>query len=145
MSIHYKALNLLSRREHSRRELKQKLLQRGFAAADIEPALTQLETDNLLSDDRFIACFIRSRLHKGQGPLKICAQLQNHGIDPTRIFTNEEWVNVDWQKEAVAVRIKRFGMLVPSSKEAQAKQARFLQQRGFTGDQIRKAFKSIIE
>lgn len=143
--IKQRALSLLARREHSRQELRLKLLRKGFSIEEIEPLLNTLQADNLLSDDRFIACFIRSRLRKGHGPLKICAELQNRGIDPTRIFANEEWLVAEWQEGANAVRIKRFGESAPTCRVEQSKQARYLQQRGFTADQIRKALKSIAD
>lgn len=145
MSIKQRALYLLSRREHSSRELRLKLLRKAFSPEEIEPLLKQLQTDNLLNDDRFISVFIRSRIRKGLGPLKICAELQNRGIDPSRIFANEEWHLAEWQEGANAVRIKRFGEPLPQDIEEQSKQARYLQQRGFTMDQIRKALKSIAE
>ena len=142
MPIKQKALHLLSRREHSRRELHQKLLRRGFTSEEIIPVLNTLQTDNLLSEERYIASFIRSRIQKGHGPLKICAELQNRGIDPSRIFANEEWLESQWQVGANAVRIKRFGKPVPTCIVEQSKQARYLERRGFTTDQIRNALKS---
>jgi regulatory protein len=99
--------------------------------------LDELENENLLSEDRFIASFIRSRSAKGYGPLKICAQLGKHGIDHNRIRSNEEWQEMLWQERVISARIKRFGETIPQEKEERLQQARFLQQRGFTTDQIR--------
>lgn len=143
MSIRQKALNLLSRREHSRRELFLKLSRYDFSPEEIVPILNEIQNENLLSEDRFIESFIRARRSKGFGPLKICAELQNRGIDPTRILVSEEWLQTDWQERADAVRIKRFGEPVPVSTIEQAKQGRYLQQRGFTVAQIRKIFQSV--
>ena len=142
MSIKQKSLALLSRREHTRRELHLKLLRKGFPEKEIDEHLDELQNENLLNEDRFIACYIRSRYRKGYGSLKICAELQNRGIDPSRIFANEEWLAANWQENANAVREKRFRGENPTSKIEQAKQARYLQQRGFTTEQIRKALKS---
>ena len=47
------AMDLLSRREHSRRQLFDKLKQRGFEHEDIESALDLLQAENLLNDERF--------------------------------------------------------------------------------------------
>lgn len=141
--IRQKALDLLSRREHSRRELFLKLCRYDFSSEEIDRVLNEIQNENLLSEDRFIESFIRARRSKGHGPLKICAELQNRGIDPSRIFVSEEWLETDWQERADAVRIKRFGEPVPVSRIAQAKQGRYLQQRGFTIAQIRKIFQSI--
>lgn len=140
VNIRQKALGFLSRREHSRRELFLKLCRYDFSSEEINKVLNEIENENLLSEDRFISNFIRARRSKGQGPLKICAELQNRGIDPTQIFMSEEWLETDWQERADAVRIKRFGESVPVSRIEQAKQGRYLQQRGFTIAQIRKMF-----
>lgn len=134
-----KALYYLSRREYARKELTQKLKQKGFPFKQIEAVLDELENENLLSDERFIGCFIRSRRFKGFGPLKICAELGKRGIDHNRIRTNEEWQESLWLESAMAARKKRFGYAIPQEKQARLQQARFLQQRGFTSDQIRAA------
>jgi regulatory protein len=103
--------------------------------------LDELENDNLLNEDRFIASFIRSRSAKGYGPLKICAELSKRGIDHNRIRTSDEWQETVWQEIAISARIKRFGEAIPTENEARMQQMRFLQQRGFTSDQIRCALK----
>lgn len=137
-----KALYFLMRREHSRFELQQKLLLRGFELPVIIEVLNHLENENLLNEDRYVANFIRSRARRGIGPLKICAQLQNHGIDHHRIYANEEMRETLWQENAIATRIKRFGETIPQERQQQLQQARFLQQRGFTQQQIRLALTS---
>lgn len=137
-----KAIQLLARREHSRRELVNKLNLRGFALSAIDIVLNELEDENLLNEERFIGSFIRTHRSRGEGPLKICAQLQKHGIDRNRIVANEDWQDTLWQENAIAVRIKRFGERVPQQPQQRIQQARFLQQRGFTSDQIRAALKS---
>jgi regulatory protein len=136
-----KALYLLARRDHSRRELSQKLSQKGFVSSTIQPVLDELENENLLNEDRFIASFIRSRSAKGYGPLKICAELGKRGIDHNRIRASDEWQETLWQEMAISARIKRFGEAIPTAKDKRMQQARFLQQRGFTTDQIRWALK----
>lgn len=136
-----KALFLLARRDHSRRELSQKLSKKGFASNIIKTVLEELENENLLNEDRFIGSFIRSRSAKGYGPLKICAELVKRGIDLNRIRASDEWQETLWQEMAISARIKRFGDAIPCEREEQMQQMRFLQQRGFTTDQIRNALK----
>lgn len=140
-SLKEKALNLLARREHSRKELQFKLLQRGFSLSAIEAELNILENENLLNEGRFIDAFIRTRRSHGMGPLKICVELQKRGIDRNRILSSEEWQEILWQASAIAVRIKRFGEHLPRDTDDLRQQAQFLQGRGFTTDQIRVALK----
>jgi regulatory protein len=132
-----RALLLLARRDHSRRELFQKLFSKGFSKAAIQQVLDDLENENLLNEERFIGNFIRFRSTKGYGPLKICAELGKHGIDDSRIYANDEWQVILWHERAISARIKRFGESIPQEKQERIQQARFLQQRGFAMEQIR--------
>jgi regulatory protein len=138
-----KAIYFLSRREYARKELLQKLQQKGFSTSQINPILDELENENLLSDERYIGSFIRIRRFKGYGPLKICAELGKRGIDHNRVRANEEWQESLWQESAKVTRMKRFGEAIPKEKQMRLQQARFLQQRGFTSDQIRAALMPI--
>ncbi|MBS0289743.1 MAG: regulatory protein RecX [Proteobacteria bacterium] len=140
-TIRNKALYLLARRDHSRRELFQKLVLKSFSAIEINKTLDMLEDDGLLNEDRFIASVIRSRRAKGFGPLKICAELTKHGINHDRINLSDEWQEIKWQEGAISARIKRFGEAIPVEPMQRVQQAKFLQQRGFTHDQIRYALK----
>ena len=78
-----KALELLGIREHSRQELKRKLIARFHNhESEIERCLEELQSEDYLSDQRFTQLFIESRLNKKRvGPFKIVADLQQRGID----------------------------------------------------------------
>ena len=131
------AVELLARREHSRLELERKLATRGFAEDVIAPALDALEHSGVLVATRFTESFIRSRVAKGQGPARIRAELAERGVgDAAELLRGGD---VDWLAAARAVRRKRFGAEPPRDFRERAKQARFLQYRGFTADQVRAA------
>ena len=132
-----KAIYLLARREHSRQELIRKLIQKGFRAKDIHPVLDELENENLLNEERFIGSFIRTRRARGFGPLKICAELKIHGIDRHRWLACEEWREELWQNSAILLCAKRFGFVAQKTHEQRILQSRYLQQRGFTSQQIK--------
>ncbi len=137
--IRTKALYLLARRDHGKNELLRKLSLKGFPSSDICSVLDDLENENLLSEARFIASFIRFRSSKGYGPLKICAELAKRGIDQSQIRACEIWQETSWRELAICARIKRFGEEIPQEKEQRIQQARFLQYRGFTSEDIRGA------
>ena len=84
-------MNLLARREHSTRELRDKLLVRGFEEDEITPALQLLSQEGLLSDERFTESFIHWRIGRGSGPLKIRAELRQRGVADEIIATG--WMN----------------------------------------------------
>ncbi len=132
------AVELLARREHSRLELQRKLAARGFPEGVIVPALDALEQSGVLAAARFTESFIRSRLAKGQGPVRIRAELAERGVaeQAAELLRGSD---IDWLATARDARRKRFGAEPPRDFRERARQARFLQYRGFTADQVRAA------
>jgi len=150
-AIRHSAMNILAGREHSIFELEQKLKKKyiqqdGGTQSDalirslIARVMKQLIADKLVDDERFTECFIRSRINKGSGPVKIRYELSKRGI--SREISNEYMDDsyAFWRQYIHAVREKRFGVQYPKNYKQQAKQSRFLYQRGFSGEFIRRLF-----
>jgi regulatory protein len=130
------ALKLLTRREHARGELREKLVAKGCTDAVAEEVVSRLESERLLSDDRFVESFLAARRARGYGPVRIREELRQRGVADETIG---RWLNMngrEWRDDLKAVRRKKFGAKMPKSYSERAKQARFLQYRGFTADQI---------
>lgn len=138
-----KALGLLARREHSQKELRVKLRSRGFATDEVETAIADLADQGLQSDERFLEAFVEGRAARGQGPLKIAAELRARGVVGEAVTSILDPHAPRWCELAVTVRAKRFGSPSIEPRE-RAAQMRFLTQRGFTSDQIRAALASSI-
>ena len=132
------ALGLLSRREHSKQELKAKLLSRKLPPDIVRQVLADLEQSGYLSDQRFTEVFVRSRMERGHGPLKIRQELSARGIKEDIIEQHMDQSEQTWEGILYQVWSKKYGAVMPSSYQQWAKQARFLQSRGFTSAQIRK-------
>ena len=149
-----RALRLLATREHSRFELRCKLLRRRAsnasnvnAQAQVDTVLDDLASRDLLSDARFAESFVRRGVDRGHGPLKIRAGLRSRGIaediiDDTLTFPDDFWL-----RRAQAVQTKRFGngsaggnesnaAGPPANRSEWARRARFLAARGFASDII---------
>lgn len=135
------ALNFLAIREHSRLELRQKLLNKTFPAEWVDQVLAQLHAENLQSDARFAESFIRSRANKGQGCLRIRYELQQLGIAAAVVNEHLDENDELWQQLAHQVRKKKFGTALPRDPKQKAKQIRFLQYRGFSATQIQRALR----
>jgi len=140
-SVRESAMNYLARREHSRLELEQKLARREFEQAEISMALDRLVDDGLLSDARFAESFVHARRQRGNGPLKIQAELKMRGVNETIIRQYLDPQEPRWYELACRVRSKRFGKVLPDEYAQRMRQARFLQQRGFNHEQINRALK----
>jgi regulatory protein len=135
------AIALLARREHSRRELEQKLRQRGAGEELIAEALDALAAEGLQSDARYTESFITARRARGFGALRIRAQLRERGVDDVLIEHHMSEM-ADCLEQLEEVRRKRFGPELPKDFKEQARQSRFLQYRGFSAEQIRRLFRT---
>ena len=129
------AMDLLSRREHSRRELIRKLAARGFSEEECENAVELLALEGLQSDQRFTESFVAARVGRGNGPVRIRHELEQRGISSDVVDQCLVESQTDWQDLARTVRRKKFGSDLPAEYKEKARQARFLQQRGFTAGQ----------
>ena len=102
-------MDLLARREHSRLELERKLEARGLESGAVAQALDELECDGLLDDGRFAESFVAARARKGQGPVRIRAELRERGVDEADTARGLAEAGADWNEIAARARSKRFG------------------------------------
>ncbi len=136
-TVRKKALALLARREHSRAELRTKLVARGFPSDIISDALSVLDREGWLSDERFVAAFIGARRERGYGPVRIRAELRERGIDDEVIAAHLNMRDPTWMQDLRQAWIKRFRARQGKDFAERARQMRFFQVRGFTAEQIR--------
>ncbi len=133
-------MDLLARREHTGRELYEKLSKRGFDPDAIDAVIIELAAANLQSDSRFAESFIQQRIRKGFGEYKIRAGLRDRGVDSSITEDSIAGLSVDWVEIAEKLIRKKFTdkTLKPGSKEL-LKCRRYLQSRGFSAEQIEAA------
>ncbi len=139
--IRRKAMDLLARREHSAAELRRKLRAREFDDSAIERALETLQHDGLQSDARFAESFVHQRFHAGMGPLKIAFELRQKGVGETLADECLAVYADRWQESMIRERVRRFGETIPGDYAARVKQARFLQNRGFSPESVMRLFR----
>ena len=136
------AMRLLAAREHSQHELRRKLGQKGHEVEAIEQAIEQLVEQRLQSDERFVESFINSYRERGKGPKRIRLELQQHQLSAELIEMYLDESDEIWKESALQVKLKKFGDESPNDYQQQMKQAKFLEYRGFTHEQISAALKS---
>jgi len=100
-----------------------------------------LAREGLQSDDRYTESYIHQRISRGYGPVRIRRELQERGVEEGLIEEAFAALDVDWEVAVAAVREKRFGRALPADFNEQMRQSRFLQYRGFSGEQIRRLFR----
>jgi regulatory protein len=133
------ALALLAGRDFARRELARRLSDRGYPEPLVEQVIESLASERLIGDERFAGQFVTQRAARGQGPLRIRQELAQRGVPAETVEQALEQAGEDWTGRAREVRRKRFGAALPADFRERAKQARFLQYRGFSGEQARAA------
>ncbi len=133
------ALALLAGRDFGRAELARRLAKRGYPAAVLTVVVDGLVAERLLSETRFVEEFIRQHAGRGHGPVRIRAELRERGVPDSDIEAGLEAAGEDWAALARDTRRRRFGLSPPDDYPERARQARFLQYRGFSADHIRAA------
>jgi regulatory protein len=103
-------------------------------------ALDRLAAQQLQDDARFVEVFVRSRVARGQGPLRIAQELRQRGIPDRAARAALDDGAHDWTALAHAALRRQFKSL-PADPKGRARQLRFLEYRGFTAGQIRAATK----
>lgn len=170
LSLKARAIGLLAQREHSRAELRRKLLRieqqraRLAAAGDAEPAaddddagdaeaseasesavdalLDTLAAEGYLDETRFV----ESRLHLRAGRFgaqRIQQELAQHGLRLD--VEQQEALRSTELDRAREVWLKRFGPEPATEPAEQARQTRFLLARGFAADIVRRVLRSSRE
>jgi regulatory protein len=97
--------------------------------------LTRLAEERLQDDDRFADSYIRYRAGSGFGPVKIKIELNQRGVEEFVTGAAMDRLAINWPELSRAAWQKKFKGAANDYKE-RAKQARFLQYRGFSGDHI---------
>ena len=151
------ALNLLSYRARTRRELETRLRKKGFSAARIRPCLDGLEGKGLLDDEAVAAAFVRDRLrHRPRGRSRLASELRAKGLDAElaseaieRVFADEEVTDAGLATEAVESWMSRQGAATlealaaegraPERDKARRRLYGYLARRGFRGEALNAA------
>jgi regulatory protein len=133
------AYALLAGRDFSRHELATRLLRKGYPPELVAAAVETVVQEGLLREERFAEQFVSQQSRRGRGPVRIRMGLRDKGVDPETVEQAFGTTETDWIRAAREARRRKFGADLPVDARERAKQARFLQYRGFSSDQIRAA------
>ena len=127
---------MLARREHSAFEIRRKLKQKELDETEIEEAITTLQQEGLLSDERFAESYINMRQAKGYGPVRIAMELRERGVAEAVFEPHLRDRSIDWTAVLKAAYKKKYGSSQCGDYSEKAKRMRYLQYRGFSLDKI---------
>ena len=136
------ALRLLTRRDHSRAELTAKLAAQAESAEQLNQVLDTLQAERLLSDHRYASQRVAARGRR-YGNARLSMELRQHGVADDDIAAALPEAG-DETERCRAIWAKKFGR-PPQSADERAKQMRFLQYRGFSGEAIRRVMRGVDE
>ena len=136
------AMRSLSRREHSVVELERKLRRKGHDADIVSRVFEYLALHDLQSNQRFVEVYIRSRINRGYGPVKIRQELSQRGISETDLEDQLTEPGEFWMDIAEGVVAKKYGR-TPEDRGEWNACARFLARRGFPSDLIYRVLGSV--
>ena len=135
------AYRLLGRREYSVFELDRRIRQKWPEATEVDELIAALVEENLVSDERYAEAFVRFRIQRYQGPLKIKAALRTKGISDALISRelnahSDEWIDLaaQWLERQNPGAIDF---------EKKMKYYRRIVSRGFTHDQAMDALNQL--
>ena len=137
------ALYLISHKFYSKKSLSDKLLSRGFEKSDIDRVITRFIELNYINDELFAKNLVEYLQSKGKGPFYIKNELKQHDIDSETILKLLE--NSQEEKEPymqiIDIMKKRYSKFNEKDKNEVRKVAMFFQRRGFSAEDIAKAFR----
>lgn len=138
-SLRQRAIRLLAQREHTKLELARKLAAHG-TSDEIDTVLAELETSQLQSDSRAAESYVRSHASR-LGASRLRQNLKTRGVNGELIDVQlAQGALPDELERARAVWSRKFSA-APGDAREWARQARFLQSRGFATDIIRRLLK----
>ena len=132
------AVSLLARRDYSTNDLKRALAERGYNEHCQEVVVGDLESFGKINNERYGQNLVAYRSRRGHGPARIKHVLHKAGLSRSAIdeaIKGEE--APDFLALARTTRLRKFGAELPKDRKERARQARFLQYRGFSNDHIR--------
>ena len=136
------ALFLITRRDHTSLELKQKLSRKDYSETNIDTVISRLEETDLINPVRFAESYTHYRRSKGYGPRRIAMELQQKGVADGVIAEQVKITDNAWFTEIRQAWRKQFKGQLPTDQKQRARQFRFLYNRGFTQDQINSVFET---
>lgn len=139
------AVAYLGAKPRTSKQIHQYLTRKELDEPHIEYALQRLESEKLVDDELYARQFAESRLRSGhKGRLMIRQELQQRGVSKQAASEALSALDRDSELEAAtALAQKKAKSLTGETAKRRAKLMGFLLRRGFPGDIVREAMKSV--
>lgn len=140
------ALNFLSYRQRSEKEVYDSLKRKGYAEENIERVILSCKDKNYINDKNFAEAFMRDKVNLNKfGPERIKHELRLKGVSRNIINEVIDFDRSDQYELAKEIADKKIYSYRNDDKKAiYRKMSGFLQRRGFSYDIISKVVKEIL-
>lgn len=137
----------LAARGHSRREVEQKLVARGYLADTVEMVVYKLEKEGLLDDAAFASAWVQGRASRGLGKARLLQELRMKGVEGDIAEAAVAELDVEVQGtqaiQFAAKVLKRYEKL--EAREAMQKAVGVMLRRGYSYGEASRALQTAIE
>lgn len=140
LSLKGRALRYLAGREHSRAELRRKLVPHEEEPGTLDPVLDELAEKGFLSDARYVDSVLNRRSGR-LGAARIRQELQLKGVAAEAVTAAVARLQGTEFARAREIWIRRFGE-PPADAAERGKQGRFLMTRGFSSEVVRRVLRN---
>ena len=141
--IKQECLRLLTRRDHSRKEMQEKLVTKGYDRNQVLLVIEELTKQNWQDDKRYAESYARVRSQKGFGPVYIAYELRQQGITQDKVDKLIGAMADNWMPLLEQVYTKKYPESAAIDNNERAKRIRFLMQRGFPSAMITALFNQL--
>lgn len=142
------AFNLLSYRQRSRKELKERLLRKDYKKQIVETVINILERLDYLDDKEFALSWVKDRITKGFGPYRIREQLREKGIANKIIeeaLTKEYDSQLEYDLAKKLATKKKSRYSDKDYRERKYKLSKVLERKGFSFEVINLVLDDLLE
>lgn len=137
------AVSLLSRRDHSEKELLRKLKEKGYSEG-AEVAVEKLKNSGYIDDERFCRLFATELVRlKGYGKKRVEQELFRKGVSRDTVFSVLEEISFD--TDTLSDIIKRKYLSKMTDEKGRQRTFNALMRLGYSYSEIRDALRSLDE
>lgn len=135
------AINYVSFKDRTVKEIQDKLREKGYSSYDIEKAVEKLRYYGYLNDSNYALSYIRSNMNK-KGMKRINMELLQKGIDRSTITDISEDVEIDEVSIIGQMIERRYGDIDFENEKEKRRIFNFFIRRGFCYENISKAMEN---
>lgn len=130
-----KVMGLLERRDYTKKELQDKLMQAGFPADAVSGAIDYVESYHYIDDDRYTRNFLEYR-SSGKSRQMVYQTLAQKGIDTEKIREYMEDADMDDTANIRRIYRQKFGDNMDFSREKKQKIFNYFLRKGYKYNDI---------